>query len=83
MYLHSYIATDLGFNSNLELRTLVLSIKSVLVCAAGLTALDTKKRQVRVPCWATPQNLNVTFNRKSKARVRTAYRATEMLVSAN
>ena len=39
--LHSYIATDLRFNNDLELCRLALSVSSVSVCATGLTALDT------------------------------------------
>ena len=68
--LHSYIATDLGLDNNLELRTVALSISSVSVCATGLTAMGPKKRVLhRVPRWAIPQYLNMTFNKKLKVHM--------------
>ena len=68
-YLYSYIATDLRFNNDLELCSLVLSVSSVSVCATGLTALDARTSLSASATLGHTPKLNMTFNRKSKADV--------------
>ena len=69
------MATDHHTNNDndLDLCRLALSVSSDSLCATELTALDAKKQvlhRARVLCMPghTP-NLNLTFNRKSKADV--------------